>query len=207
MVTLKPSKGLAGDRMVYAGDVSAEGAAELNQLKPLLYLEHHPSTRSASIKDGATGEVIMLLVREHNDYPWHSGDNYRCSVGGATEVRLYANGRPVGVQFVKDRLFAALSSQIDGSERPTLGPSMVELQKSKNGNSFVFTAKKREGEPGEEVGTYLGVKSSAVLRLRGTTGVDPIVLIVLSWFSVKAHVGGVKGEIGHAPAGPETLHD
>ena len=41
----------------------------------------------------------MMLVRELNDEPFHTEGKAYVRFGGATEGRLWCNGRPVGVNY------------------------------------------------------------------------------------------------------------
>lgn len=194
VVTLKPAKGKTGtEKHVFAGDLSAEDTSGLSNVRPLFSLEYRTRNHCALVKSADTGDVLMMLVKEYNDNPWYDDNQkaWKCTFGGATEARLYANGRPVGVSFRQDYLNAAPASQVNGEERPQVGASMVELLKVRQSPSLIFAQRKKDGSAGKEVAIYSRTRGASILRISDTAAADPIVLATMAWFVNLDEKGGV----------------
>lgn len=184
-ITFRPAKGvLKKDRHIYAGDLSHEDQDTVSQIRPILSIEYMRKSHAAIVRHGVSGDMLMMLVRELPDNPFfgENGQNFRCAFGGKTEVRLYANGRPVSVTADGPELSVAPSPQVNGEERPQLGASMVELMVVNQGNAISFHKKKKDGKPGKQLALYAKVKgTAAVFKMEDNDVVDPIVLIVMAW--------------------------
>eukprot|EP00270_Netrium_digitus_P011798 TRINITY_DN376_c0_g1_i1.p1 TRINITY_DN376_c0_g1~~TRINITY_DN376_c0_g1_i1.p1 ORF type:complete len:230 (-),score=47.75 TRINITY_DN376_c0_g1_i1:318-1007(-) len=186
VVTYWASKGkLSSECYVYPGDSSADDPALLKNTTPLLCLEYKKKENAAVVKDGVTGDVLMMLVREQNDEGWHGGDTFRCACGARTEARLYANGRPVAVSYGKESLDVSPKLQGKGEDRVQLGASMVELIKVKQGNTLNLLLRKKDGSHGSQAGTFSKVRGTgAVLHLTAENTADPVVMVAMAWYNL-----------------------
>ncbi|GJP74575.1 hypothetical protein CLOP_g5134 [Closterium sp. NIES-67] len=131
-----------GISTVYAGDLSGEGLLG-SQGAAFLTLEYKSTSHTAYVKNGATGELIMMLVREARDNSWHEEGKSYARFGNATEARLWSNGRPVGVNYSESLMDVAPRSF--SQEKAQMGASMIEVIKEKVGNSIRLFKQKGDG--------------------------------------------------------------
>ncbi|GJP68865.1 hypothetical protein CLOP_g25513 [Closterium sp. NIES-67] len=170
-----------GISTVYAGDLSGEGLLG-SQGAAFLTLEYKSTSHTAYVKNGATGELIMMLVREARDNSWHEEGKSYARFGNATEARLWSNGRPVGVNYSESLMDVAPRSF--SQEKAQMGASMIEVIKEKVGNSIRLFKQKGDGSRGMEIAAYTKVKNGpAVFRLVSKDVLDPVVAVAMSWFT------------------------
>lgn len=172
-----------GKRTVYSGDLSTQGPKVAPQGPPLLVFEYKSSHHAAAVKNGDTGEVLMMLVREPDEEQWHdpSKGTY-VAIGGNTQGRLYLNGSPVGVNYSKQLMDVA--PRVSVGERAELGATLVECVKVKKGNSVSLHKRKGNGSVGAEVAAFTKLKGGiSVFNLIDPEVVDPIVAITMLWYN------------------------
>eukprot|EP00475_Leptophrys_vorax_P032313 TRINITY_DN4973_c0_g1_i2.p1 TRINITY_DN4973_c0_g1~~TRINITY_DN4973_c0_g1_i2.p1 ORF type:complete len:223 (-),score=15.11 TRINITY_DN4973_c0_g1_i2:207-875(-) len=170
-----------GISSVYSGDLSADGVAG-GQGVPLVTMEYKTSAHTAYVKNGNTGELIMMLIREPRDNSWHEEGKTYARFGNATEARLWFNGRPVGVNY--SETLVDIAPKAPSEEKAQMGASMIELVKEKVGNSLRLYKLKGDGSKGTELAAYTRVKNGpAVFRLLAKDVLDPVVAIVMAWFT------------------------
>lgn len=83
--------------------------------------------------------------------------------------------------------------QVTSEERSQTGASLVELYKEKQGNSIRLFKRKGNGEKGEEIAAFTklrqGTGSLCVFSLQKTDVVDPVVCLVMAWFTATVDFG------------------
>ena len=137
---------------------------------------------------GLSGDLLMMLVHEvtNRDTAFYSRvqKKFLCWCWEGVEARVYADCRPVAVCSDWDELDVSPCPQMENSDHSEIGPSMVQLIKGSEPDSITFHRRRKDGSGGSLVGHYTKTRGrAAVFKLSKGNMVDPIVLLVVSWFA------------------------